>query len=155
MIQNSCMDDLIGSLEALGIKPIGFDQPANVWTEFRTVRPHNADEPDRHTGNSDARSTAGASIPLPAPELPAENDAIVVEIGDRVQVQANGDSRVRVVTLTANKHDPDLGTISVQHPSGAALLGAEEDEEIEFEVAGKSHRWMVVQIEKARQLVDA
>lgn len=152
---DSCMDDLIGSLEALGIKPIGFDQPANVWTEFRTVRPHDADESDPHTGSPDARSVASAGTPAAAPELPAEGDATVVEIGDRVQVQANGDSRVRVITLTANKHDPDLGTISVQHPSGAALLGAEEDEEIEFEVDGKSHRWMVVQIEKARQLVDA
>jgi len=152
---DSCMDDLIGSLEALDIKPIGFDQPANVWTEFRTVRPHDADESDLNAGSPDATSVASAGIPPTAPELPAEGDATGVEIGDRVQVQANDDSRVRVITLTANKHDPDLGAISVQHPSGAALLGAEEDEEIEFEVDGKSHRWMVVHIEKARPLVPA
>jgi transcription elongation GreA/GreB family factor len=38
--------------------------------------------------------------------------------------------------------------VSVQHPSAAALLGAEEDEKVEFEIDGKSHRWMVMQIEK-------
>ena len=67
----------------------------------------------------------------------------------------SGDLRVRVVILTSNRHDPDLGFISAKHPSGAALLGAEEDDEIEFEIDGKSHRWMVVKIEKARVSVVA
>jgi len=85
----------------------------------------------------------------------AKDSGIVVKIGDRVQVQISGDSRVRVVTLTSNKHDPDLGMISVQHPSGAALLGAEEDEEIAFKIDDNSHRWMVVKIERDRTLVPA
>ena len=42
----------------------------------------------------------------PAPE-PEQRGAM--EIDNRVQVQVSGDSRVRVVTLTANGHDPDLG----------------------------------------------
>jgi transcription elongation GreA/GreB family factor len=87
--------------------------------------------------------------------MPAEDKGMVVEIGDRVQVQMSGDTRVRVVKLTSDKHDPDLGIISAQHPSGAALLGAEEDEEIEFEIDGKPHRWMIIKIERERALVTA
>ena len=77
----------------------------------------------------------------PAPtilaEPPAEDGGDTVEIGDRVQVQVGEDTRVRVITLTADRHDPDLGIISVRHPAGAALLGAQEDEEIEFEFDNK------------------
>lgn len=142
----TCMDDLIRSLEDLGIKPIGFDQPANVWTEFRTVHPKEGKIEDSLTDSHDEKSVANTGI-----EFPIGDPAKIVEIGDRVQVQANGDSRVRVVTLTQNKHDPDLGSISVRHPSGNALKGAQEDEEIDFEVDGKLHRWIVIRIEKTRQ----
>lgn len=149
---DSCMDDLVGALEALGIKPIGFDQPANVWTQFRTVPPPDADKPDHpDAGIRGATSLTSAGLMSDALVLGAEDDAAGVAIGDRVQVQANGNSRIRVLTLTEGKHDPDLGMISIRHVSGAALLGAKEDDEVEFEIDGKLHQWMVVQIEKARQ----
>lgn len=67
-----------------------------------------------------------------------------MEIGDHVQVQVGEDTRVRVITLTADRSDPDLGIISVRHPAGAALLGAQEDEEIEFEIDNKPRQWMVI-----------
>ena len=57
---------------------------------------------------------------------------------------------VRVVALTADRNDPDLGIISVRHPAGAALLGAQEDEEIEFEIDSKLRQWMVIKIEKGQ-----
>src|SRR5205814_4747594 len=78
----------------------------------------------------------------------AEADGNIVEIGDRVQVQIG--EGVRVVALTADRNDPDLGIISVRHPAGAALLGAQEDEEIEFEIDNKSRQWMVIKIEKGQ-----
>jgi transcription elongation GreA/GreB family factor len=71
-----------------------------------------------------------------------------VEIGDRVQIQVGKDARVRVISLTADRNDPDLGMISVRHPAGAALLGTQEEEEIEFEIDSKPHQWMVMKIEK-------
>jgi transcription elongation GreA/GreB family factor len=72
-----------------------------------------------------------------------------------VQVQVSEDARVRVVTLSADRHDPDLGVISAQHPSGAALVGAQEDEEIEFEIDGKPRHWMVIKVEKGRAFATA
>jgi hypothetical protein len=83
-------------------------------------------------------------------ETSAEDGGGAVEIGDRVQVQVGEDTRVRVITLAADRHDPDLGIISVRHPAGTALLGAQEDEEIEFEFDNKLRQWMVIKIEKGR-----
>lgn len=130
----SCMYDLVRTLTALGIEPIGSEDSSVVWTEFRTV-----------SGGEDVRATAPEAAAVRA-QFPAASEG--VQIGDRVQVQVSGDTRVRLVRLTANRHDPDLGVISAQHPSGAALLGANEDDEIEFEIDGKTHRWMLVQIDR-------
>lgn len=130
----ACMDDLVRTLTALGIEPIGSEDSSVVWTEFRTV-----------SGGEDLRATATEAAAAQV-QSPASTEG--VQIGDRVQVQISGDTRVRLVRLTANRHDPDLGVISAQHPSGAALLGADEDDEIEFEIDGKTHRWMVVKIDR-------
>jgi transcription elongation GreA/GreB family factor len=51
--------------------------------------------------------------------------------------------------LTADHHDPDLGFISASQPEGAAILGAQEDEEVEFEVNGRPMRSIIVKVEKA------
>jgi transcription elongation GreA/GreB family factor/very-short-patch-repair endonuclease len=140
----ACMNDLVRSLNAMEIEPVGFDQSATIWTEHRTITHKDSEQP----ASDSAESTVVEREPSVArrDSIP-ESQSNVVGIGDRIQVQVGGDSRIRVVTLTADRHDPDLGTISAQHPSGAALLGTEEDEEIEFEVDGKFHRWMVVKIE--------
>lgn len=151
---DACMNDLIRALNAMGVEPLGSDEAPIIWTDFRT--------------ESDEEDEEETSTPTPVAEAPVSDEVgllatafaagltptvrvakeTVVQVNDRIQVQTVGDSRVRVVTLTANRHDPDLGFISTNHPSGAALLGAEEDSEIEFEIDGKSHYWMVVKIEK-------
>ena len=149
---DGCIDDLVRSLKALDIEAVGSDEAPTVWTEFRTASPKGREQAappaEETTSAYQDKTTASA-------HMPAEDKGIVVEIGDRVQVQMSGDTRVRVVKLASDKHDPDLGIISAQHPSGAALLGSEEDEEIEFEIDGKPHRWMVVKIERERALVTA
>lgn len=142
---DGCIDDLIGSLSALGITPIGFGEIPNLWTEFRTLLIKNAEE---SRSPSDTNATGNDHKIPPPVEMLSDGGADLVEIGSRVQVQMNHNARISVVTLTENRHEPDLGMVSVQHPSGAALLGAEEDEEVEFEIDGKSQRWMVMQIEK-------
>ncbi|MGE0278105.1 MAG: AAA domain-containing protein [Nitrospiraceae bacterium] len=142
----SCMDDLVRGLSSLQIEPIGLSETPTIWTEFRTYAPKDKGA-DPEPASDQTPVKAEAEV---APTHARADMDNVVEIGDRVQVQVSGDTRVRVVTLTANQHDPDLGFISVAHPSGKALQGAEEDDEIEFEIDKKVHRWMVVKIEKAR-----
>jgi very-short-patch-repair endonuclease len=143
---DACIDDLVRSLNAMEIEPIGGGEAPTIWTEFRTVSPESAEETTMPADAAAAPVREDTAFSLPG--TPAETVENVVEIGDRVQVQVSGDARVRVVTLSADWHDPDRGIISARHPSGAALLGAEEDEEIEFEIDGKAHRWMVVKVEK-------
>jgi len=153
-----CMADLVRALESMGIEPIGGEAPPNVWTEFRTIG-----EAPVETSWSTAQKAQdvptvaamehppalqrilqpGRSLDAVEPEIP-----LTIAVGDRIQIQILGESRVRTVVLTADKHDPDLGFISVKHPSGRALLGATEDEEIEFELNGQEKRWMVLRVEK-------
>ncbi|MGH7070366.1 MAG: AAA domain-containing protein, partial [Acetobacteraceae bacterium] len=149
---DSCMDDLTTTLSALGIKPIGFDQPAAIGTEFRTARRDRAEETAPGIGLSNGISVADASLRSSPVAAAIEAADATIEIGDRVQIQANSEARIRTFTLTDAKHDPDSAHVSVLHPSGAALLGAEEEDEIEFEIDGKRHRWMVVHVEKGHQL---
>jgi transcription elongation GreA/GreB family factor/very-short-patch-repair endonuclease len=142
---DECISDLVRSLDAMSIEPIGMGKSETIWTEFRTTQ----QEDTRQTAQpADPGERTGEQLSLVEDVPPSAITDITVEIGDRVQVQVGDESRVRVITLTADRHDPDLGVISVQHPSGAALLGAREDEEVEFAVDGRSIHWMVMKIEK-------
>jgi hypothetical protein len=147
-----CIDDLVRSLSSLGIGPVGLSEAPTIWTEFRAIAPAKTDELEEIAPIPDA-------ILSPAPTIPAgtsaEDGGNAVEIGDRVQVQVGEDTRARVISLTANRHDPDLGIISVRHPAGAALLGAQEDEEIEFELDNKLRQWMIIKIEKGQATASA
>jgi very-short-patch-repair endonuclease len=140
-----CIDDLVRALGSLEIDPMGVGETSTVWTEFRTIAT---------TSEIEEIALAPDAIMTPAPAIvtkpPEENGGASVEIGDRVQVQVGEDTRVRVLTLTADRHDPDLGIISVRHPAGAALLGAQEDEEVEFEIDNNPRQWMVIKIEKGQ-----
>jgi transcription elongation GreA/GreB family factor len=130
---------------------MGSGDAATVWTEFRVISRKDVEEAAISTATT---TSAEYAMAHPA-DVPADSNENIVEIGDRVQVQISEDARVRVITLTADRHDPDLGMISAQPPSGAVLLGAEEDEEIEFEIDNKPRHWMVVKIEKARAFATA
>jgi hypothetical protein len=140
-----CLDDLVWALGSLGIEPMSARETSTVWTEFRTIAPPETVGFDQLVPTPDAVLTPSSSV---LSETLAEDAENTVEIGDRVQVQVGEDTRVRVITLTAGRSEPDLGIISVRHPAGAALLGAQEDEEIEFEIDNKPRQWMVIKIEK-------
>jgi very-short-patch-repair endonuclease len=139
---DGCLSDLVGVLDGMGIEPIGMGASQTLWTEFRTTV-----EPEANTPQSEIIQSDDSEAPT-STDIGHPGGGISVEIGDRVQVQMSTDSRIRVVLLTADRHDPDLGAISVEHPSGAALLGAHEDEEIEFLLDGRAIRWLVIKIEK-------
>jgi transcription elongation GreA/GreB family factor len=59
------------------------------------------------------------------------------------------------MTVSSDRHDPDLGFVSTRHASGIALLGKSEDEEVECEMEGCMARGMIVKIEKADRRVAA
>ncbi len=143
---DGCIEDLVRALKSMNIDPIGIEESETIWTEFRTLSP-SANDGDGGLG--DLIEAQNGAIPLQRDASRPRVSEAVVAVGDRVQVQIGNESRVRVVVLTGDRHDPDLGVVSVKHPAGAALLGAREEEEIEFSVNGRSMRWMVISIEKA------
>jgi very-short-patch-repair endonuclease len=141
-----CISDLVRALDAMSIEPIGMGKSETIWTEFRSLAQEGVDNTvpsdDRTEQPDDGVYSTSGDAPPPTTD-------ISVEVGDRAQVQVSNESRVRVILLTPDRHDPDVGIISAKHPSGAALLGAREDEEVEFSLDGRLIRWMVVKIEKA------
>ncbi len=141
---DGCMDDLIRSLSTMKIEPLGAAEVPSVWTEFRTISEKREGEDTADTSEMDRKDTFVRSAAKQTVEL--DN---VVAVGDRIQIQGSADGRVRVVTLTADHHDPDLGFISASQPEGAALIGAHEDMEVEFELNGRVMRWLIIKIEKA------
>jgi transcription elongation GreA/GreB family factor len=140
---DGCMDDLIRSLNTMKIEPLGAAEVPSVWTEFRTISEKRDREDIADTSEIDRKDTFVRSAAKQTGWL--DN---VVAVGDRIQIQGSADGRVRVVTLTADHHEPELGFLSASQPEGAALLGAQEDEEVEFELNGRPMRWLIVKIEK-------
>ena len=150
MDPDTCMDDLIRSLKAMKIDPLGAAEMPSVWTEFRTI----SEKRDRDDIAETSQLYREDMLVRPARKQFEDPDN-VVGIGDRIQIQGSTDGRVRVITLTADRHDPDLGFISASRPEGAAMLGSQEDEEVEFELNGRPTRWMIVKIEKVNETPHA
>lgn len=142
---DGCMDDLIHALRSMNIEPIGTGDAETVWTEFRTV---SLPAPIVDVPPIDTATQPAGDIQQGPAMGDSKGTELVVEVGDRVQVQIGDESRMRVVLLTVDRDDSDLGVVSLNHPAGAALHGAREDEEIEFSIDGRSMRWVVVSIEK-------
>ena len=81
--------------------------------------------------------------PEPNPTPPAIN------VGDRVTVEKLYDDRGKmVVRLDERENAPDKGKISVATPLGAALLDAEEGEEVEFLIGSHIRSVRVLSIER-------
>src|SRR5947208_39653 len=75
---DGCLGDLVCSLQAMGIEPLGAVDTPTIWTEFRTLAPRDAED-----------SKGGVTVvpPGPAASQPLnslEDIASGVEIGDRV-----------------------------------------------------------------------
>ena len=138
----ACIDDLIRSLNAMKIEPLGPAEVQSVWTEFRTISEKRDRDDIAGTSQFYREGILDRSVGKKSEDL--DN---IVAIGDRIQIQRSTDGRVRVVTLTADRHDPDLGFISASRPEGAAMLGSQEmrRSNLNFTV---SPRWMIVKIEK-------
>ena len=88
-----------------------------------------------------------ANVP---PNLVAGNDdrGLVVEPGDTVIVRFD-DNRIRRFRLSADANRPEDGLVHVGQPIGLALLGNGLEEEVEFEIDGKSRIVVIEKISRA------
>ncbi len=178
---NGCFQDLLTTLGAMGIDPVGGDFSPIAYTAHRVVERTDAtaeaslnDGDKVQTGKVAEPSALSAGPPLPllngvdagtatsgqltllttvnaSPQSPvAGNDdrGLVVEPGDTVIVRFD-DNRIRRFRLSADANRPEDGLVHVGQPIGLALLGNGLEEEVEFEIDGKSRIVVIEKISRA------
>ena len=138
-----CMEELLKVLEHLEIEPIGRADRRREYCEHRVVQGGEVQlvgagrEPEAEVRQQLQPDESQADTPL-------------IGIGDRVRVEYADEEprRQRVVLITSETDDPDNGVISARQPLAKALLGAGEEDEVEFEVGGRNRTVTVLGIEE-------
>ena len=98
---------------------------------------------------STAHLTAGENSAGPD----SMSETVVPGVGDRVLIAYNDEpSRQRTIAISANEHDPELGILGVDAPLAQVLLGAAENEEVEFITEQGPRTVTVLSIERTRDL---
>jgi len=127
-----CVADLVGTLDEMGIRPLGGAAPSGRYTEHRTITVDMGDE----AAGGDEEDAAGETV----------------QIGDQVLVSFEDDAqRHYLLTLKADQQDLVNGIISANDPAGQALLCKSTEDEIEIPWNGRQRRAVIVGIHKRRR----
>jgi very-short-patch-repair endonuclease len=138
-----CMEDLIATLDRLGIRPLGQDDGIGMYTEQRTAA----------TVTSDLKQPVpirAVTEPTPTIALGKQGSTspLGIRLGDRVIVRYLDDNKTATFTLSGERHDPINGLVSVTSPIGKQLLGLAEEDEAELETDGRVQRVLIVRTER-------
>ena len=138
---DACMNDLLATLNRLGIEPIGRDGALTVHTLHKTAP--TASEPAEgldpaEVPRADAEAGDGAAAPGGG-----------IRVGDRLIVRYLDDNKSAAFTLSKDRDDPSNGVLGAASPLGRELLGLAEEDEVEFETAGQIRRVLIVKTERA------
>jgi very-short-patch-repair endonuclease len=139
---DACMEDLFATLSAMGIEPASGESTSNVFTLHRTIlRP--VAHPDLPSGVSHA--IAGGS------EKPSGTGALAgggIRVGDRIVVRYLDENKSASLTLSNDRDDPLNGIIASTSPLGRELVGANEEDEVEFTAGDGMRRVLIVRTER-------
>jgi very-short-patch-repair endonuclease len=144
--REGCIRDLLATLERLSITPLGADVLPFDWTEHRVVSNQlrtstTEDEEKEQAIQENISDISGAvAASFTAPPSPARREVETLKaltnggakIGDFVVVRYNDTNKLRRILLSGTENDPEQGIVHVKQPLGAAILGADVDDEIEF-----------------------
>ena len=163
----ACMEDLVLTLQNLGVEPIGGESAPRIYTEHRVVGTaapeavaETAEAPDFSFADSAliSSSTEGTSErtrTVPASQLEETTAAskfekeLLVEPGDRVLISYNDEpSRQYTLTLSKTKHDPDTFVINASMPLAQALIGNGQDDEVEIPAGGSMRKVTILKIDR-------
>ncbi len=160
--RQGCLDDLLATLNRLGIGPRKGEMVSQIWTEHRTVGENepadvvdaSSTEPSGAYESKDSSSDGEPSAVTDQFEFERATAAAkeydeVVEPGDTVVVRFADDNRKRRFKLSRDAHDPDGGIVNIRQPIGVALLGSGPEEEVDLHVGGKDRRIVIESITKA------
>ena len=139
--------NLVETLARSGIEPGGGDEVASgpsPWVEYRVAAAPIEAELDAAqaelplaTGSPDA---SAGTIAAPEPTRAAAS-------GDRLLLLLADDAKPISVTLTAAHDDWSHGLVAVTSPLGQALVGSEEDEEIDLPFAAGMRKALVQRLD--------
>jgi very-short-patch-repair endonuclease len=140
---DGCMEELLKVLEHLEIDRIGGADRSREYCEHRVVQGGEV-----HLVGAATKPEAEAPRELQLDE--SQPDTPLVAIGDRVRVEYSDEEprRESFVEITNDTDDPDNGVISIRQPLAETLLGAGEEDEVEFEVGNRIRTVTVLGIEK-------
>ena len=127
-----CMEELLKVLGHLAIEPIGSADRRRQYCEHRVVQGGEVQPGD------------------------SQIDTPMVEVGDRIRIEYADEEprRQGVVEISRDVDDPNNGVISVRQPLASALLGAGEEDEVEFKVGSRVRTATVLGIEKGAALPE-
>jgi very-short-patch-repair endonuclease/transcription elongation GreA/GreB family factor len=162
--RNGCIQDLIATLERLSIAPLGADVLPLEWTEHRMVSAQaqraavepqeevvEAEEPASTgslEGAEDRFEKADAVSAARESEFLAKVANGGAKVGDFIIVRYNDNNKLRRIFLSDTENRPEDGIVHVTQPLGAAVLGAELDEEIEFPQGTSTRTAVIERIER-------
>jgi transcription elongation GreA/GreB family factor len=158
--KNGCVQDLLATLDRLKIAPLGADVLPFEWTEHRIVSSKLdsvgaqfeqeeiddtiATAPLVTAQRSSSEKVRAAISPLSEIELSAAFANGGAKPGDFVVVRYSDNNKLRRILLSATENRPEDDIVHVSQPLGAAVLGADVDDEIEFP-QGKGMRSAVIE----------
>jgi transcription elongation GreA/GreB family factor len=70
-----------------------------------------------------------------------------IRVGDRVVIRNLDDNKTSTFTLSTARDDQANGVLGSASPLGRVLLGAAEEDEVEFEAGGRTRRVLIVRTE--------
>jgi very-short-patch-repair endonuclease len=157
--REGCLVDLIGTLDRMGIRPVGGEYAPQALTEHRVVGADSAVGAPAQAAAAELRHpvlvTSHAGPDAAAPSAPVasrrepEHDGHIVAVGDTVIVRFADDNRVRRFRLSHDTHNLDQGVVRIGQPIAEALLGGAIEEEVDLVVGGQTRRVIIETITKA------
>jgi transcription elongation GreA/GreB family factor len=142
------MDDLFATLGATGIEPLGGEGTSPIYTVHKTVQTatHDAEQPDLIRSAQDVRGMALNGVREHASDGAEVTGGI--RVGDRVVVRYLDENRSATITVSKDSNDPSSGIIAATSPLGRQLVGAQEEDEVEFEADGHMRRLLIVRTDR-------
>ncbi|MBS0533260.1 MAG: AAA family ATPase [Proteobacteria bacterium] len=128
---DGCMADLLDTLDRMGIAPGGDSAAAAAYTEHREIRSAEARVLGAETTRTKHQSEPG------------------IRIGDRIIIRLIDEKgRTESLELTEETDDIVNGFVSVKSSLGQHLLGASQEDEIEYDAQGKTLRALILEVER-------
>jgi very-short-patch-repair endonuclease len=154
---DTVMSELFDTISRLGIEPLGNVECSGLtqrYTEHRVIRSAENTDISRTMTPVDGSDTVDG-----AKAAPGVGDVRIpggIGMGDKVILLFADEQRRVSVRLTDSETDLEKGHLSIASPLGKSVYGAEEGDEIEFQLDGRQRKALIESVEKvARPGADA